>query len=80
MEFDKFREIVSEVLEIGMEEVIEQALLVDDLGVDSMELMDILLRTEEVFDVMPDVDPSLTDIRTVGDAYRSFVVSAGKNA
>ena len=28
MEFDKFREIVSEVLEIGMEEVIEQALLV----------------------------------------------------
>ena len=77
MEFDKFREIVSEVLEIGLEEVTEQALLVDDLGADSMELMDILLRTEEVFDVMPDVSLSMSSIRTVGDAYRSFVVSAG---
>lgn len=79
MEFDKFREIVSDVLEIGIEEVTEQALLVDDLGADSMELMDILLRTEQMFEVTPDITPSLFDIRTVGDAYRSFVVSTETN-
>lgn len=51
MEFEKIRDIIAEVLKIDKKEVLPEASLVDDLGVDSMNLLRIILRLEEEFKI-----------------------------
>lgn len=63
---DKVRQIIVEQLDVRPEQVVPEARLVEDLGVDSLDTVELVMALEEAFGFeMPDED---TDkIRTVGD-------------
>ena len=65
--FEKVKEIVVEQLGVDEEEVSPQASFVDDLGADSLDIVELVMALEEEFDMeIPDEDAE--KIVTVGDA------------
>ncbi len=65
--FDKVKEIIVEQLGVDEEEVTLQASFVDDLGADSLDIVELVMALEEEFDLeIPDEDAE--KIATVGDA------------
>ncbi len=64
---DKMTEIIVEQLSVDKEKVIPGASFVDDLGADSLDLVELIMAMEEEFDVeIPDEDAE--KIATVQDA------------
>lgn len=64
--FDKVREIIVEQLGINPDEVILEASFVDDLGADSLDVVELVMAFEEEFDLkIPDEDAE--KISTVAD-------------
>jgi acyl carrier protein len=67
--FEKIKEIVVEQLGVDEEEVTEKASFVDDLGADSLDIVELIMALEEEFDMeIPDEDAE--KISTVGDAIK----------
>ena len=48
---DKVKKIISEKLSVDMDEVVPEASFVDDLGADSLDLVELIMSMEEEFDV-----------------------------
>jgi acyl carrier protein len=48
---DKVRKIIAEKLSVDLEEVVPQASFVDDLGADSLDLVELIMSMEEEFDI-----------------------------
>jgi len=64
---DRVKELVVEQLGVDDEEVTEEASFIDDLGADSLDIVELVMAFEEEFDLeIPDEDAE--KIRTVGDA------------
>ena len=64
--FDKVKEIVVEQLGVEEDAVTMSASFVDDLGADSLDVVDMLMSLEDEFDVeIPDEE--IERIRTVGE-------------
>lgn len=64
---DRVKEIVVEQLGVEAEEVTENASFVDDLGADSLDIVELVMAFEEEFDLeIPDEDAE--KIQTVGAA------------
>ncbi len=67
--FAKVKEIVVEQLGVDEQEVTEKASFVDDLGADSLDIVELIMAFEEEFDMeIPDEDAE--KIVTVGDAVK----------
>lgn len=65
--FERVREIIVEQLGVEEEEVTMKASFVEDLGADSLDIVELIMALEEEFDVqIPDEDAE--KIRTVGEA------------
>lgn len=65
--FDKVRDIIVEQLGVNPEEVTLKASFVDDLGADSLDVVELVMAFEEEFDLqIPDEDAE--KISTVEDA------------
>ena len=64
--FDKIKEIIVEQLGVAEKSVTEEASFIDDLGADSLDIVELLMALEEEFDIeIPDTDAE--KIVTVGD-------------
>ncbi len=64
---DKLKKIITEKLSVDLEEVVPEASFVDDLGADSLDLVELIMSMEEEFDIdIPDEDAE--KILTVKDA------------
>ncbi|ATN37849.1 acyl carrier protein (plasmid) [Rhizobium sp. ACO-34A] len=65
----RVKTIIASYLDISAEEVVDTASLADDLGADSLEIMEMIMRLEEEFglDIGDDV---IEKISTVGDAIK----------
>ncbi len=64
---DKVKEIISQQLDVDAEAIKEEASFIDDLGADSLAIVELALAFEEQFEIdIPDEDTE--KIRTVGDA------------
>jgi acyl carrier protein len=64
---DKMKKIIAEKLSVGMEEIVPEASFVDDLGADSLDLVELIMSMEEEFDT--DIsDEDAEKIVTVKDA------------
>ena len=69
MIFDKVKEILVDQLDVEEEKVTMEASIVDDLGADSLDLVDLVMSLEEEFDVeIP--DEQVEGIKTVGDIVK----------
>lgn len=63
----KVKEIVSQQLDVDLNEIKETSAFIDDLGADSLAIVELVLAFEEQFEIdIPDEDTE--KIRTVGDA------------
>ena len=66
MVFEKVREILCEQLEIDPDEITLDTNIIDDLGADSLDLVDFVMSLESEFDKeIPDED--VENIKTIGD-------------
>ncbi len=73
----KVKEIISQQLDVSMSQVKDNANFIDDLGADSLAIVELVLAFEEQFDIdIPDDDTE--KIRTVGDAV-AYISSHAKN-
>lgn len=63
--FDKLKELVVDQLGVD-DEVTTEATIQEDLGADSLDLVDLVMAVEEEFDVKI-ADEDLEGIKTVGD-------------
>jgi acyl carrier protein len=65
---DKVKKIIAEKLSVDMEELVPEASFVDDLGADSLDLVELIMSMEEEFDI--DIsDEDAEKITTVKDAF-----------
>jgi len=66
MVFEKVREIVVEQLGVEEDEVTMESSFIDDLGADSLDIVELIMALEEEFDTeVPDEEAE--KITTVGD-------------
>ena len=64
---ERVSEIIVEQLGISKEEVVPAASFIDDLGADSLDIVELVMAMEEEFDIeIPDDDAE--KIQTLGDA------------
>ena len=64
---ERISDIIAEQLSQDKEEVVPEASFIDDLGADSLDLVELVMHMEEEFDVeIPDEEAE--NIRTVQDA------------
>ena len=69
MVFDKVRDIIVEQLDVEEDAVTMEASITDDLGADSLDVVDLVMSIEESFDVeIPDEE--VENIKTVGDIVK----------
>ncbi len=63
----KVSEIIVEQLGASKEEIVPEASFTDDLGADSLDIVELVMAMEEEFDIeIPDEDAE--KIQTIGDA------------
>lgn len=67
MEYQTIVRIIAEQFNMSESEITNETSLIDDLGADSLELVDLVMTLEEEFDFeIPEED--FDKIKTVGDA------------
>ena len=77
--FDRVKGIVVDQLGVAEEEVSAEASFVDDLGADSLDVVELVMALEEAFGVeIPDEDAE--KIVTVGEAVKYIESHAGEHA
>ncbi len=74
MVFEKIRDIIVDQLDASADDVTAEASIIDDLGADSLDVVDLISSVEDEFDVeIPDEE--VENIKTVGDIV-SYIESA----
>jgi acyl carrier protein len=74
---EKVIKLVMEQLDVTREECVPEASFIDDLGADSLDLVEMIMEMEEVFG-LEIADEELEKIRTVKDVIE-FLKSKGIN-
>jgi len=66
---DKVKSIIVDQLNISEDEVKPEASFIDDLGADSLDIVELVMKMEEEFEIdIPDEEAE--NIKTVGDAIK----------
>lgn len=77
MEFEKIQKIIAEEMNLKVEDVKPESRFVEDLAADSLDVIQIVLKLEEEFDIeIP--DDAVEKISTVQDAVDQ--IKSKKNA
>ena len=67
--FEQVKKILCDQLDLDEEQVTEDSEVIDDLGADSLDIVDLVMTLEEEFDTeIPDED--IENRRTVGDIVK----------
>ncbi len=67
--FEKVKKIVTEKLGVSEAEVTEEASFINDLGADSLDVVEFIMEVEKEFDITIS-DEDATKLVTVGDAVK----------
>lgn len=73
---EKVIEIIMEQLDVTKEECVPEASFMDDLGADSLDIVELIMAMEENFGIEI-TDDELLKIRTVRDAIEFIVKKRG---
>ena len=69
MVFEKVRDILVEQLDVEEDKISMEASIIDDLGADSLDVVDLVMSLEDEFGVeIP--DDQVENIKTVGDIVK----------
>jgi acyl carrier protein len=78
MEFELIKKIIVEVLNVDESEVKMESTFVDDLGADSLDVLQIIMGLEEELEIeIP--DDAAEKIVTVGDAVEQIKAASASN-
>lgn len=67
MEFEKLKEAIADILNVDPNEVTEETTFTEDLGADSLDVYQIVMKIEEAFEI--EIPPeAIEEISTVGEA------------
>lgn len=70
--FEILKEIIMEKLNVAEDQITLEARFQEDLGADSLDVVELVMAIEEKFDIeIPDEDAE--QIRTVGDAQKYII-------
>jgi acyl carrier protein len=73
--FDKVKAVIVDQLNVEEADVTEEASFIDDLGADSLDIVELVMALEEQFGIsIPDEEAE--NIKTVGDAVAYIVENA----
>ena len=74
---EKVKEIVAQQLGVNEEQVTDEASFKDDLGADSLDIVELVMAFEEEFDIeVPEEDAE--KVQTVGQAIQYIEAKAAK--
>lgn len=77
MVFDKIKEIIVDQLGVEPEKVTMEASFIDDLGADSLDIVELIMALEEEFDIeIPDEEAE--KFPTVGDVVEYIKANTDK--
>lgn len=69
MVFETIRAMIAEQLEIEEDEITMDSALIEDLGADSLDVVDLVMSIEDEFEIeVP--DEAIENMRTIGDAVK----------
>jgi len=69
---DKVKKLIAEKLDVDISDVVDAASLIDDLGADSLAIIELIMTMEEEFDIeVPDEDAE--KLSTVKDAVNYII-------
>ena len=76
---DRVKEIIAKELEVEVKQLTPEAKFIEDLGADSLDIVELVMALEEEFGIdIPDEDAD--KLRTVGDALNYLKTqTAGKS-
>ena len=69
MIFDKVRAIIAEQLDVNEDKIDENTALIEDLGADSLDMVDLVMSFEDEFDIEI-TDDQVENVKTVGDIVK----------
>ena len=75
--FEKVKELLVEELDINADDITPEAELVNDLGINSLELADLVLQCEDKFDIEI-TDEVINSFVTVGDVVSALCKITGE--
>ena len=77
LSFEAFQTMLADLLNLDVAQVTPEAYFITDLGVDSIRMVEVLLRLEEMgLELSPDL---AWQVQTVGDAYRYYEEQVDKS-
>jgi acyl carrier protein len=65
---DKVKKIIADKLSVDLEEIVPEASFVDDLGADSLDLVELIMSMEDEFDIEIS-DAEAEKLATVKDVF-----------
>ncbi len=69
MVFEKIRALIAEQLDLNEDDITIDSALIEDLGADSLDVVDLVMSIEDEFEVeVP--DEAIENMRTIGDAVK----------
>ena len=68
--FKTMQDLIAEQFAIDADEISMDSSFVDDLGADSVDLVDLVMAMEEEFDIGEIDEEDLAGLKTVGDCVR----------
>ena len=68
--FKAMQALIAEEFPIDADEISMESSFVDDLGADSVDLVELVMAMEEEFDIGEIDEEDLTSLKTVGDCVR----------
>lgn len=72
--FEEVKSVIAQELEVEDAQISMESMIVDDLGADSLDVVELIMHLEEKFEIeIPDEDAE--KIQTVGDAV-NFIKAA----
>lgn len=70
----KINQVFEESFEIEKEKLLPQANIFEDLGLDSLDVVDLVVALQQKFDIKIRADQRIRNIRTLEDVYQ-FVLT-----
>ena len=70
MIFDKLRALISEQFSVSEDSIDMDTLFTDDLGADSLDIVELTMAIEEEFDIPEFDEEIIAKLATVGDLFR----------
>ena len=69
MVFEKVRDFLCDQLDVNEEDITMESSIAEDLGADSLDVVDLIMSLEDEFD-MEVPDEQVENVKTVGDLVR----------